>query len=104
MTTILLGKECSTFLETEESVLQRSEVRLVWAETVDSFVPLAREHQPDIVVLDPHVAGVDAFTCAGGSRGESRGRGRPPPASVSPPAGHGRARREVHVDHSGRSR
>ena len=26
MTTILLGKECSTFLETDESVLQRAEL------------------------------------------------------------------------------
>jgi CheY-like chemotaxis protein/Tfp pilus assembly protein PilZ len=64
MTTILLGKECSTFLETDDSVLQRAEVRLVWAETVDAFVPLAKEHRPNIVVLDPHVAGFDAFACA----------------------------------------
>jgi len=64
MTTILLGKECSTFLETDESVLQRAEVRLVWAETVDAFVPLAQEHRPDLVVLDPQVAGFDAFACA----------------------------------------
>jgi CheY-like chemotaxis protein/Tfp pilus assembly protein PilZ len=64
MTTILLGKECSTFLATEESVLQRAEVRLVWAETVDAFVPLAKEHRPNIVVLDPQVAGFDAFACA----------------------------------------
>ena len=41
MTTILLGKECSTFLEIDDSVLQRAEVHLVWAETVDAFVPLA---------------------------------------------------------------
>lgn len=64
MTTILLGKECSTFLETDDSVLQRGEVRLVWAESLDAFVPLAIEHRPDIVVLDPQVAGFDAFACA----------------------------------------
>ena len=64
MTTILLGKECSTFLETDDSVLQRAEVRLVWAETVDTFVPLAMEHRPDLIVLDPQVAGFDAFACA----------------------------------------
>jgi uncharacterized protein (TIGR02266 family) len=64
MTTILLGKECSTFLETDDSVLQRAEVRLVWAETIDAFVPLAKEHRPDMVVLDPQVAGFDAFACA----------------------------------------
>lgn len=64
MTTILLGKECSTFLETDESVLQRADVRLVWAETVDAFVPLAREHRPDLCVLDPQVPGFDAFACA----------------------------------------
>lgn len=64
MTTILLGKECSTFLETDDSVLQRAEVRLVWAETVDAFVPLAREHRPDLIVLDPQVAGFDAFVTA----------------------------------------
>ena len=64
MTTILLGKECSTFLETDDSVLQRAEVRLVWAETSEAFVPLAREHRPDLVVLDPQVAGFDAFACA----------------------------------------
>jgi len=64
MTTILLGKECSTFLETDDSVLQRAEVRLVWAETVDAFVPLALQHRPDLVVLDPQVAGFDAFDCA----------------------------------------
>jgi CheY-like chemotaxis protein len=64
MTTILLGKECSTFLETDDSVLQRAEVRLVWAETVDSFVPLAKEHRPDLVVLDPQVQGFDAFACS----------------------------------------
>jgi uncharacterized protein (TIGR02266 family) len=64
MTTILLGKECSTFLATDESVLQRAEVRLVWAESVDAFVPLTREHRPDIVVLDPQVPGFDAFACA----------------------------------------
>jgi len=64
MTTILLGKECSTFLETDNSVLQRAEVHLVWAETVDAFVPLVREHRPDLVVLDPQVAGFDAFACA----------------------------------------
>jgi uncharacterized protein (TIGR02266 family) len=64
MTTILLGKECSTFLETDDSVLQRADVRLVWAETADAFVPLAREHQPDLVVLDPQVAGFDAFARA----------------------------------------
>lgn len=63
-TTILLGKECSTFLATDESMLQRAEVRLVWAESVDAFVPLAKEHRPDIVVLDPQVAGFDAFRCA----------------------------------------
>jgi len=64
MTTILLGKECSTFLETDESVLQRSDVRLVWAESVEAFVPLAREHRPDLCVLDPQVSGFDAFACA----------------------------------------
>jgi CheY-like chemotaxis protein len=64
MTTILLGKECSTFLETDESVLQRADVRLVWAESVDAFVPLAREHRPDLCVLDPHIPGFDAFACA----------------------------------------
>jgi CheY-like chemotaxis protein len=64
MTTILLGKECSTFLETDESVLQRAEVRLVWAESVDRFVPLAIEHRPELVVLDPQVPGFDAFACA----------------------------------------
>lgn len=64
MTTILLGKECSTFLETDESVLQRADVHLVWAETVDAFVPLAQEHHPDLVVLDPQIAGFDAFACA----------------------------------------
>jgi DNA-binding response OmpR family regulator len=64
MTTILLGKECSTFLETDESVLQRADVRLVWAESVDAFVPLAREHRPDLCVLDPQVPGFDAFACA----------------------------------------
>lgn len=64
MTTILLGKECSTFLETDESMLQRTDVRLVWAESVDAFVQLAREHRPELVVLDPQVAGFDAFRCA----------------------------------------
>src|SRR5882672_11426626 len=64
MTTILLGKECSTFLETDDSVLQRAEVRLVWAESLDAFVPLAMEHRPDLIVLDPQVAGFDAFACA----------------------------------------
>ena len=64
MATILLGKECSTFLETDESVLQRVDVRLVWAESVDAFVPLAREHRPDLCVLDPQVPGFDAFACA----------------------------------------
>jgi len=64
MTMILLGKECSTFLETDESVLQRADVRLVWAESVDAFVPLAREHRPDLCVLDPQVPGFDAFACA----------------------------------------
>ena len=64
MTTILLGKECSTFLETDDSVLQRAEVRLLWAENVDAFVPLAVEHRPDLVVLDPQVQGFDAFACA----------------------------------------
>jgi len=64
MTTILLGKECSTFLEIDDSMLQRAEVRLLWAETVDAFVPLALEHRPELVVLDPQVAGFDAFACA----------------------------------------
>ena len=64
MTTILLGKECSTFLETDESGLQRADVRVVWAESVDAFVPLAREHRPDLCVLDPQVPGFDAFACA----------------------------------------
>ncbi|HEX4823242.1 MAG TPA: PilZ domain-containing protein [Candidatus Polarisedimenticolaceae bacterium] len=64
MTTILLGKECSSFLELDDSVLQRAEVRFVWAETTDTFVPLAREHRPDLVVLDPHVPGLDAFAAA----------------------------------------
>jgi len=66
MTTILLGKECSTFLETDDSVLQRAEVRVVWVETVDAFVPLALQHRPDLVVLDPQVAGFDAFASARG--------------------------------------
>lgn len=64
MTTILLGKECSSFLEIDDSVLQRAEVRFVWAETPDAFVPLAREHRPDLVVLDPQVPGLDAYDCA----------------------------------------
>jgi uncharacterized protein (TIGR02266 family) len=64
MTTILLGKECSPFLEIDDSLLQRSAVRLVWAETVDAFLPLAREHRPDLVVLDPQVPGFDAFETA----------------------------------------
>ena len=64
MTTILLGKECSTFLETDDSVLQRAEVHLVWAESVDAFVPLAIQHRPDLIVLDPQVQGFDAFACA----------------------------------------
>ena len=61
MTTILLGKECSSFLEIDDSVLQRAEVRFVWAETPDAFLALAREHRPDLVVLDPQVPGLDAF-------------------------------------------
>ena len=64
MTTILLGKECSTFLETDDSVLQRADVHLVWAESAEAFVPLAREHRPELVVLDPQVPGFDAFACA----------------------------------------
>ncbi len=64
MTTILLGKECSTLLETEDSMLQRADVRLIWAESVDAFVPLAKEHKPELVVLDPQVSGFDAFACA----------------------------------------
>jgi len=64
VTTILLGKECSSFLEIDDSVLQRTEVRFVWAETPDAFVPLALEHHPDLVVLDPHVPGLDAFGAA----------------------------------------
>jgi CheY-like chemotaxis protein len=39
-------------------------VRLVWAETTDAFGPLAREHRPELVVLDPKVAGFDATACA----------------------------------------
>src|SRR5262245_39411824 len=64
MTTILLGKECSPFLEIDDSLLQRAEVRLVWAETSDAFTRLAREHRPDIVVLDPQVPNFDAQKCA----------------------------------------
>jgi DNA-binding response OmpR family regulator len=62
--TILLGKECSTFLEIDDSVLQRTEVKFVWAETPDAFLPLAVEHDPDMVILDPQVNGLDAFGCA----------------------------------------
>lgn len=61
MITILLGKECSPFLEIDDSLLQRADLRLVWAESVDAFVPLAREHRPAIVVLDPKVPGLDAL-------------------------------------------
>jgi CheY-like chemotaxis protein len=64
MTTILLGKECSPFLEIDDSLLQRAEVRLVWAETSDAFARLAHEHRPDIVVLDPLVPNFDAQKCA----------------------------------------
>ena len=64
VTTILLGKECSSFLEIDDSVLQRAEVRFVWAETPDAFVPLAVQQRPDLVVLDPHVPGLDAFAAA----------------------------------------
>src|SRR5262245_22426909 len=64
MTTILLGKECSPFLEIDDSLLQRAEVRLVWAETSDAFLKLAHEHRPDLVVLDPQVAHFDAQACA----------------------------------------
>ena len=64
MTTILLGKECSPFLEIDDSLLQRAEVRLVWAETSDAFMRLAREHRPDLVVLDPQVPNFDAQKCA----------------------------------------
>ena len=71
MTTILLGKECSPFLEIDDSLLQRSAVRLVWAETVDAFLPLAREHHPDLVVLDPQVPGFDAFETARALTSES---------------------------------
>src|SRR5512145_1667008 len=64
MTTILLGKECSPFLEIDDSLLQRAEVRLVWAETSDAFLRLAREHRPDLIVLDPQVPNFDAQRCA----------------------------------------
>jgi uncharacterized protein (TIGR02266 family) len=64
MTTILLGKECSTFLEIDDSLLQRADVRIAWAETTDAFVPLAREHRPAVVVLDPQIPGFDAFAAA----------------------------------------
>ena len=64
MTTILLGKECSPFLEIDDSLLQRAEVRLVWAETSDAFLKLAREPRPDLVVLDPQVPHFDAQACA----------------------------------------
>lgn len=70
MTTILLGKECSPFLEIDDSLLQRAELRLVWAESVDAFVPLAREHAPQLVVLDPQVPGFDAVACATSLRNE----------------------------------
>lgn len=62
--TILLWKECSTFLDTDDSVLQRADVRLLWAETAEAFVPLALAHQPDMVVLDQQMNGIDAFACA----------------------------------------
>jgi DNA-binding response OmpR family regulator len=62
--TILLGKECSSFLEIDDSVLQRTEVKFVWAETPDTFVPLAVEHDPELVILDPQVNGYDAFDTA----------------------------------------
>jgi len=71
MTTILLGKECSSFLEIDDSLLQRAEVRLVWAETTDAFGPLAREHRPELIVLDPLVHGFDATACAEKLRGDA---------------------------------
>ena len=71
MTTILLGKECSPFLEIDDSLLQRAEVRLVWAETSGAFVRLAREHRPDLVVLDPQVPHFDAAKCAEALRAEA---------------------------------
>jgi len=64
MTTILLGKECSPFLEIDHSLLQRADTRLVWAESSDAFVPLVRDSRPDVVLLDPHVPGFDAFATA----------------------------------------
>ena len=70
MTTILLGKECSPFLEIDDSLLQRAELRLVWAESVDAFVPLAKQHEPKLVVLDPQVPGLDATACATAIRAE----------------------------------
>jgi CheY-like chemotaxis protein len=71
MTTILLGKECSPFLEIDDSLLQRAEVRLVWAESTDAFGALAHEHRPDLVVLDPQVAGFDAAACAEALRADA---------------------------------
>jgi CheY-like chemotaxis protein len=68
MTTILLGKECSPFLEIDDSLLQRAEVRLVWAETSDAYARLAREHRPHVIVLDPQVPGFDAAACAAALR------------------------------------
>ena len=62
--TILLWKECSTFLDTDDSVLQRAEVRLLWAESAEAFVPMALAHRPDLVVLDPQMPGVNVFACA----------------------------------------
>jgi len=70
MTTILLGKECSPFLEIDDSLLQRAAVRLVWAESTDAFGSLAHEHRPDLVVLDPQVAGFDANACADALRAD----------------------------------
>ena len=70
MTTILLGKECSSFLEIDDSLLQRAAVRLVWAESTDAFGSLAHEHRPDLVVLDPQVAGFDANACADALRAD----------------------------------
>ncbi len=62
--TILLWKECSTFLSTDDSVLQRAEVRLIWAETAEAVVPMVAEHRPDLVVLAPQMGQVDGFACA----------------------------------------
>ena len=62
-TTILLADNNKLFLEIEKTIMQRTSVKILTAYDGNEALELARQHRPNIVILDLNLPELDGAEC-----------------------------------------